>query len=75
MFERKNIVKTIHIEGMSCMHCVKKVEEALKRAKEIKKVEVNLGEKKAIVTMKQEIANEELKNAVEDLGYKVEKIE
>lgn len=74
MFGGEKIVKTIEIDGMSCMHCVKKVEEALKKVKDVKKVEVSLEEKKAIVTMKQEIANEELKNTIEDLGYHVEKI-
>jgi len=74
MFGNEKIVKTIKIDGMSCMHCVKKVEDALKKVKGIKQVEVNLEEKKATVTMKQEVSNEELKNTIEDLGYNVGEI-
>ncbi len=74
MFGGERIVKTIEIDGMSCMHCVKKVEEALKELKEVKKVEISLEEKKATVTMKQDISNEELKNTIEDLGYHVGEI-
>ena len=28
MFGKEKIVKTLNVEGMSCMHCVKKVETA-----------------------------------------------
>lgn len=44
MFGNK-IEKTIKIEGMSCMHCVKKVEQALKSIAEIKSVKVDLEKK------------------------------
>lgn len=74
MFESRKITKEILIEGMSCMHCVKKVETTLKSIKGIKQVTVNLEDKKAIVVMKQEISNETLKNAVEELGFEVKEI-
>lgn len=41
MFE-KNEKLTLHIEGMSCAHCVKRVTDALKAVKGVKKAEVNL---------------------------------
>lgn len=74
MFGREKITKTIEIEGMSCMHCAKKVEDTLKVIKGVKQVNVNLEEKKATVVMKQEISNETLKSAVEELGYEVKGI-
>ena len=43
MFGNK-IMKTIFIEGMSCGHCSKRVEEALKSVKGVKSVEVSLEE-------------------------------
>ncbi len=71
MFRSEKIIKTIEIEGMSCMHCAQKVEKALKSIKGVKQVEVNLEEKKAIITMNKDIANEDFKNVIEDLGYEV----
>ena len=38
MFGKEKIVKTLKVDGMSCMHCVKKVENALKEVKGIKSV-------------------------------------
>ena len=70
MFGNK-ITKTIFIEGMSCGHCSKRVEEALKNVKGVKSIEVNLEEKKAIVVLKVDIENEVLKSIIEDIGFKV----
>ena len=55
MFGNKKIKKNIKIEGMSCMHCAKKVENGLKEIKEVKSVNVNLEEKNAEVILKQEV--------------------
>lgn len=74
MFGSEKITKEIYIEGMSCMHCAQKVETTLKSIKGVKQVTVNLEDKKAIVVMKQEISNETLKNAIEELGFEVKKI-
>lgn len=71
MFGGNKITKIIEIEGMSCGHCSKKVETALKDLKEVKSVNVSLEEKKAEVILKQEVDNDVLKNTVEELGYKV----
>jgi len=65
----------IKIEGMSCSHCQKRVEEALKRQKEVKEVEVDLREKKAEVVLNQDIDERKMKELIEDLGYEVIKIE
>ena len=73
MFGNK-ITKTIFIEGMSCGHCSKRVEDALKKVKEVKSVEINLDDKKAVVTLKIEVENEILKAVIEELGFKVIKI-
>lgn len=74
MFGNKKIKKNIKIEGMSCMHCAKKVENGLKEIKEVKSVNVNLEEKNAEVILKQEIENDILKKKIEDLGYEVKEI-
>lgn len=70
MFGNK-ITKTIFIEGMSCGHCSKRVEEALKSVNGVKSVSVFLDEKKAEVVLKTDVDNEVLKTAVEDIGFSV----
>lgn len=71
MFGKEKIVKTLNVEGMSCMHCAKKVETALKEVKGVKSVKVSLENKIVEVTLKEDIATEVLKRAVEDAGYEV----
>ncbi len=71
MFGKEKIVKTLNVEGMSCMHCVKKVETALKDVKGVKSVNVSLENKKAEVTLKEDVDLSVLKKAVEDAGYEV----
>ena len=70
MFGSK-ITKTIFIEGMSCGHCSKRVEEALKSVNGVKSVKVSLEEKKADIILKNDIDNDVLKNAVEEVGVEV----
>ncbi len=72
---KEKIIKTVKIEGMSCMHCVKKVEEALKRIKGVKEVTVNLDAKRALIIAKQEIEETQIKNIIEEIGYEVVEIE
>jgi len=63
--------KQISIEGMSCGHCVKHVEEALAEVNGVEKVEVSLQDKKAVVVLKQEVEDSRLREAVEEAGYEV----
>jgi copper chaperone len=63
--------KQISIEGMSCMHCVMRVEKALKGMKGVKSAAVNLEKKNAVVEADSEVTDAELKAAVEDAGYDV----
>lgn len=71
MFGNQKITKTIKIEGMSCMHCAKKVENALKEIKGVKSVKVMLEEKKADVILKEDVDDKVLKDKIEELGYTV----
>lgn len=70
MFGNK-ITKTIFINGMSCGHCSKRVEAALKSVNGVKSVKVSLEEKKADVVLKNDIDNDVLKKAVEEVGFEV----
>ncbi|NEZ45836.1 heavy-metal-associated domain-containing protein [Clostridium niameyense] len=67
--------KKILIEGMSCSHCVAHVKEALQELKGMKSIDVDLSSKIALVETDGEIKDESIKEAIEDFGYEVVKIE
>ncbi len=62
--------KTITIEGMSCMHCVGRVKDALESLEGVASVEVSLDNNEAVVEFNSIITNERLKAAVENAGYR-----
>ena len=66
--------KRISIEGMSCGHCVRHVEEALRDVAGVAGVTVDLNGKNAIVELTGDIADTILKSAVEEAGYDVTSI-
>ena len=63
--------KLIIIEGMTCSHCEKRVENALKEIAGVKSVEIVLDENKAIIEIGENISDEIIANAVDDAGYTV----
>ena len=65
--------KKILIEGMKCEHCVGHVKDALEGLDKVTSVEVNLENNYAMVETTN--SNEELKEAIEEEGYDVVKIE
>jgi copper chaperone len=66
--------KQINIEGMSCGHCVSHVEEALKEVAGVNGVYVDLQGKNAVVEISDIVTDEQLKAAVEEVGYDVTSI-
>ncbi len=58
------------IEGMSCSHCAKRLEEALKEIDGVK-VDVNLEKRIATITSSKEIDKTLIKEKIEKLGYSV----
>lgn len=71
MFGKKLVMK---IEGMSCKHCTKRVEDALKNVEGVIGVSVNLKNKEAVVKYKDQVNVDDLKKAVLDLDYQVGEI-
>ena len=63
--------KTMMIEGMMCQNCVKHVFNALSKVEGVDSVEVDLDGKKAEVTLKDEVSDDVLKEAVTEAGYEV----
>jgi P-type Cu+ transporter len=58
------------VEGMTCASCVLNVEKALKKVPGVETVNVNLSDKKAVITYK-EADESSFKRAVENAGYKL----
>ena len=67
--------KKILIEGMSCGHCVSHVKEALCELKGISDVDVNLEGGLAVLETAGQVTDKEIRNAVDEAGYKVTGIE
>ncbi|MCX7951064.1 MAG: cation transporter [Clostridiales bacterium] len=66
--------KKINIEGMSCMHCVRHVEEALSEIKGISNIEVNLQGKYAVCDV-DNVDEKEIIEKIDEYGYDVVSIE
>ena len=66
--------KTLKIEGMMCSHCVMHVQKALTAIPGVAEVSVSLDEKNAKVKLKQNVADEAFKTAIEDAGYQLTEI-
>ncbi|GKU23370.1 heavy-metal-associated domain-containing protein [Clostridium folliculivorans] len=59
--------KQVKIEGMSCMHCVKHVENALSTLEGVESFKVEVGS----AVVEGNVSDEALKNAIEEEGYDV----
>ncbi len=68
-------MKTVKIEGMMCSHCAGAVEKALKALSGVSDVQVQLEEKKALVTCNENVTDADLTKAVVDAGYTVLSVE
>ena len=69
--EEKTMTKTMKIEGMMCGHCEARVKKVLEALPEVSEAAVSHKEGTAVVTLNGEIADEELKKAVEAQDYQV----
>ena len=68
---KKAMEKTLKIEGMMCGHCEMHVKKALQALDGVKQAEVSCTTGTAVVTLEKEIADDTLKQAVADEGYRV----
>ena len=63
--------KTIIVEGMQCNHCKMTVEKALGALDGVTRVDVNLDNKNVIIESNVEIADNKIKEAIEEAGFSV----
>ncbi|HBC95288.1 MAG TPA: heavy metal transport/detoxification protein [Clostridium sp.] len=75
MFFKGKIKKTVHVEGMSCQHCVQHVKSALESIKGVSSAKVDLNSKTAVIKSSSEIDNSDIEKAIKDAGYEVKSIE
>ena len=68
------MVKTMKIEGMMCGHCEARVKKSLEALPGVEEARVSHEAGTAEVTLKEDVADEVLKKAVEDQDYKVMEI-
>ena len=73
--ENNFMKKIVHVEGMCCEHCAKRVEDKLAVAKNVISVDVKLKKKLAVIRSREEVSDEEITALVTDAGYKVTEIE
>ncbi|ROR30460.1 copper ion binding protein [Mobilisporobacter senegalensis] len=69
------MTKKISIEGMSCSHCVNHVKESLEELNGVTKVDVDLDTKSAVLESSEDIKDEDIKSAIDEVGYEVVEIQ
>ena len=69
--ENKIMKKTMKIEGMMCGHCEARVKKTLEALDAVAEADVSHENGTAVVTLNSEVADDVLKNAVEEQDYKV----
>ena len=69
--EEKIMEKTMKIEGMMCGHCEATVKKALEALDGVDHADVSHEQDQAVVTLKEDVADDVLKKAVEDKDYNV----
>ena len=69
--EEKTMEKTMKIDGMMCGHCEATVKKALEALDGVDHADVSHEQDQAVVTLKEDVADDVLKKAVEDKDYNV----
>lgn len=73
--EKKNMEKTLKIEGMMCGHCEAHVKKALEALEGVSQADVSHEAGTAVITLTSDVSEDELRQAVVDEGYKVTDIQ
>lgn len=64
--------ETLTVEGMSCGHCVKAIEDSVGKLDGVKSVQVSLEDKKVEVEFNgSQVILDDIKEAIDDQGYDV----
>jgi copper chaperone CopZ len=63
------------IEGMHCAACASNIEKSIKKISGVKEVNVSVMTKKGFVEAEDSVSEDQIKKAVEKVGYKLVKVE
>lgn len=66
--------KVISIEGMRCGHCTSNVDKALRGISGVSDVNVDLEGKCAVIEAADTVTDEQIMQAIDDLGFEVKAI-
>ena len=69
--EKKEMTKTVYIEGMMCPHCEARVKKTLEALDSVSEAEVSHEKGTALLTLTGELDDETIRSAVDGQGYKV----
>ena len=69
------MTKTMKINGMMCGHCEARVKKTLEALPQVEEAVVSHEAGTAVLTLTEEISNDELKKVIEDQDYEVVTIE
>lgn len=75
MLFKGKIKKIIHVDGMSCQHCVNHVKSALESIQGVSNVKVNLDSNTAVIKSSTEISDSNIEEVIKEAGYEVKGIE
>lgn len=67
----KSYTEVYTVKGMSCHHCVMRVEKAIRSIPEVDDVKVDLESGKATVTSRAPLSKERVSEVVKEAGYEV----
>ena len=62
---------TLEIEGMMCGHCEKMVKKALEKMPQIDEATTDFQEGTAVISVNEDVSEEELKVVIEKAGYEL----
>jgi copper ion binding protein len=65
----------IEVGGMTCEHCVARVNKFVKNVNGVKDVKTSLKENKSYIETNDDVSVDSIKSAIEDAGYKPGKYE
>ena len=65
---------TLELETLTCPSCLQKIENAVRGLTGVDKVKVMFNASKVKVEHDDQVSKNEIKNSIEKLGYKVEKV-
>lgn len=65
------LTHSFHVDGMSCQHCVKAIEDALAAMAGVQEVEVDLQAGKVSVNAEHDLCPDKIADVIEEAGYEV----